>query len=132
MTSRLNVYMATAALAAIIVGCAGKPAQYQTLPSSANATTEIERTDEMVREARDRQVDVLSPSNYSHAEKALQKAKDKKEKGKSNEDILEQVAYARGWLNEANSKAEIATASMKDITEARAGALRAGAPTGLS
>nr|WP_295899711.1 OmpA family protein [uncultured Bdellovibrio sp.] len=129
MTSRTKQYVAAVALAIAIAGCAGKPPQYQTISSSANPTTEIERTEEMLRDAQGRQVDVLSPKNFADARKALEKAKDKKEKGKSNEDILEQVSYSRGWLNEANAKAEIAETSMKDITDARAGALRAGAPS---
>lgn len=129
MISRSNYYLATAALVIAVAGCAGKPPQYQTLPNNANATTEIERTDQMIKEARDRQVDVLSPSNFTDAKKALDRAKEKQEKGKSNEDVLEQIAYSRGWLNEANSKAELSTTSMKDITDARAGALRAGAPS---
>lgn len=129
MISRTKQYVAAVALAIAIAGCAGKPPQYQTISSSANPTTEIERTEEMLRDAQGRQVDVLSPKNFADARKTLEKAKDKKEKGKSNEDILEQVSYSRGWLNEANAKAEIAETSMKDITDARAGALRAGAPS---
>ncbi|WP_374030026.1 OmpA family protein [Bdellovibrio bacteriovorus] len=59
----------------------------------------------------------------------MRKPKKNAKKGKSNEDILEHVAKSRGWLQEANSKAEISRTSMKEITDARAGALRAGAPT---
>lgn len=127
MTSRTK-YLAGMALAIAVAGCAGKPPQYQNIPTTANPTTEIERTDQMLKEAQDRQVDVLSPKNYTDAQKALQKAKDKRDKGKSNEDVLEHVAYSRGWLSEANAKSEIAETSMKEITAARAGALRAGAP----
>lgn len=128
MTSRTNVYLATLALAIAVAGCASKPPQYQSISPTANLTTEIDQTETMLKEARDRQVDILSPRNYADAQKALDKAKEKREKGKSSEEILEQVAYSRGWLNEANSKAELAQTSMKEITEARAGALRAGAP----
>ncbi len=129
MTSRMNQYLAAMTLTIAIVGCASKPPHVQNLPASANASAEIDRTEEMLRDARERQIDVLSPENYTDAKKALEKAKSKRDSGKPNEDVLEQIAYSRGWLDEANAKAEIMQTSMKDITDARAGALRAGAPT---
>lgn len=115
-------------LIATALGCASKPPQYEALSSTANPSMEIQRTEEMIRDARNKQVDVLSPENFNNASKALDKAISQKDAGKDSADILEQVAYARGWLTEANSKAEIANTSMKEITDARAGAQRAGAP----
>ncbi|NUN07445.1 MAG: DUF4398 domain-containing protein, partial [Bdellovibrio sp.] len=112
-------------LSLAFVSCASKPPQYSVLPSAANPEMEIQRTDEMITAAREQQVDVLSPRNFTNATKALEKAKAKRDGGKESADILEQVAYARGWLNEANTKATISQVSMKKITEARAGALRA-------
>lgn len=118
-------YISTALLALAFVGCASKPPQYTNLPSGANPEMEIQRTEEMITAAREQQVDVLSPRNFTNATKALEKAKAQRERGKESADILEQVAYSRGWLNEANTKATISEVSMKKITEARAGALRA-------
>lgn len=115
-------------VSAVIVGCASKPPQYENISSSANPSTEIERTEEMLREARERQVDVLSPDNYADAKKALEKAKEKRHSGASNDKVLTDVAYARGWLNEANAKSLITETAISDIRDARAGALRAGAP----
>lgn len=115
-------------VSAVIVGCASKPPQYENISSSANPSTEIERTEEMLREARERQVDVLSPDNYADAKKALEKAKKKRHSGASNDKVLTEVAYARGWLDEANAKSQITDTALTDIRDARAGALRAGAP----
>lgn len=117
-----------ALLVTMALGCASKPPQYTEISPSANPTMEIQRTEEMIRDARNKQVDVLSPDNFNNASKALDKAISKKDSGSDNATVLEQVAYARGWLNEANSKAEIANTSMKEIADARAGAQRAGAP----
>ncbi|WP_373997795.1 OmpA family protein [Bdellovibrio bacteriovorus] len=128
MRSRINKYLAALVLTLAAAGCATTPPNVTSIPNSANPTTEIERTDQLLKEAQDRQVDALSPENYADAKKALDKAKEKKAKNKSNEDILEQVSYSRAWLEQANAKAELAQTSMKDITDARAGALRAGAP----
>lgn len=115
-------------VSAVIVGCASKPPQYENISSSANPSTEIERTEEMLREARERQVDVLSPDNYADARRSLEKAKEKRHSGASNDKVLTDVAYARGWLNEANAKSLITETAISDIRDARAGALRAGAP----
>lgn len=114
--------------AVLVVGCASKPPQYENISSSANPSSEIERTEEMLREARERQVDVLSPDNYADARKALEKAKEQRRNGASNEKVLTEVAYARGWLDEANAKSQITETAISDIRDARAGALRAGAP----
>lgn len=115
-------------IALAFVGCASKPPQQEAISSNANPTAEIEKTESMMKEAYDHQVDVLSPENFADAKKSLEKAKKFKEKGKSNEDILNQVAKSRGWLKEANDKAELAKTTMTDIADARAGALRAGSP----
>ncbi|KHD88396.1 MAG: membrane protein [Bdellovibrio sp. ArHS] len=128
MRSRISKYFAALVLTLAAAGCATTPPNVTSIPSSANPTTEIEKTDQLLKEAQDRQVDALSPENYADAQKALHKAKEKKAKNKSNEDILKQVSYSRAWLDQANAKAELAQTSMKDITDARAGALRAGAP----
>lgn len=126
---REKAFIALTFALTLVAGCASKPPSYETISSSANPSTEIERTDEMLRDAKDRQVDVLSPENFTDASKALEKAKKQKDKGKANEKILESVAYSRGWLKEANEKAEISQTSLKDVTDARGGALRAGTPT---
>lgn len=125
MRSFKNHILATL-IAIAFVGCASKPPQYENIGSSANPTTEIDKTESMMKEAYDHQVDVLSPENFSDARKSLDKAKKLREKGKDNEAILTQVAYSRGWLKQANEKAELAQTSMKEVTDARAGALRAG------
>ncbi len=124
--------LSTLAVSVAFVGCASTPPNVQRISNAANPTTEIEKTEEMMTEARTRQVDVLSPENYADAEKSLKKAKSQRDDGKENEKILENVANARAWLGEANKKAEIAQLQMTEITDARAGAVRAGAPNLLS
>lgn len=120
--------LSTLAVSVAFVGCASTPPNVQKISGAANPTTEIERTEEMLNEARTRQVDALSPDNFADAEKSLKKAKSARDGGKENEKILENVANARAWLGEANKKAEIAQLQMTEITDARAGAVRAGAP----
>lgn len=109
----------------LLSACASKPPQYESLATTSNPISEIEKTEEMLNEARQKQVDVLAPRSFVDAEKALKKAKTYREKGKTNADILEQVAYSRGWLQEANTKAEITVTAMPDIQDARSGAMAA-------
>lgn len=123
----LKSHLLATLIALNFAGCSTKPPQREEILSSANPTTEIERTEALFKEAFDRQDDILSPENFADAQKSLEKAKSKRLRGKTNEDILAEVANARGWLKEANDKAELARTSMKGLTDARAGALRAGA-----
>lgn len=113
------------ALATGFIGCASTPPLVQNLPSNSNPNYEIDRTQEMLTEARDRQYDVLSPKNYTRAKSALDKAISDRDSAKSNEEVLQQIAYARGWLKEADAKSQIAIMQMKDIQDARKGALNA-------
>ncbi|WP_374030027.1 hypothetical protein [Bdellovibrio bacteriovorus] len=82
MISRANQLLASTAFAIAVAGCASTPPTMQEISSSANPATEIERTEEMLKEARDQQVDVLSPENFTDASKELEKAKEKREKRK--------------------------------------------------
>ncbi|MGE5086159.1 MAG: OmpA family protein [Bacillota bacterium] len=122
-------YFLTAAVAIGFIGCASTPPNVQNISSSADPAYEISRTEDMVNEARQQQLDVLSPKNFKSAENALAKAKEYKAENKSTDKILEQVAYSRAWLAEGKSKAEIAIESIGDIRDARAGAMKAQANT---
>lgn len=121
-------YLIIASTALLVASCASKPPQYESLATHSNPITEIEKTEEMLSDARQRQVDVLAPRSFTDAEKALNKAKSYRERGKSNADILEQVAYSRGWIEEANTKSDISLSTLPDIQDARNGALTARAP----
>lgn len=114
--------------AALMSSCASKPQHVQPLAPTADPITEIQKTDQMLKEARSQQYDVLSPNNFTEAEKSLNKAKKYKDKDKSNEKVLEQVAYSRAWLDMTNEKGKLSEGVLKDITDARAGAMKAGAP----
>lgn len=127
MFSHTRLVLGAFATAALLAGCATTPPNVQPLPANADTITEIQKTDEMLKEARAQQYDVLSPNNYTEAEKTLNKAKKYKEKGKAPEKILEQVSYSRAWLELTNEKAKLSENVMKEITDARSGALKAGA-----
>lgn len=128
MFSQTRLVLGAFATAALLVGCATTPPNVQPLAPNSDPITEIQKTDEMLKEARTQQYDVLSPHNFTEAEKSLSKAKKYKEKDKSTDKVLEQVSYSRAWLNLTSEKAKLSESVMKDIADARAGALKAGAP----
>lgn len=127
MSSRWAVFLIT--IPVIVLSCATTPPVIQTFSPNADTLTEIAHTDEMLKEAQSRQIDVLSPENYTDAQLNLDKAKKMRDAGKPNSEALEKVALSRAWLKEAEQKAELSMTAMKEVFDARAGALRAGAHT---
>ncbi|WP_413584716.1 OmpA family protein [Bdellovibrio sp. HCB274] len=128
MSSRCTKMILSSAFIIGFIGCASAPPNVTSIPATANPSVEIAQTDEMVKEAKAKQMDVLSPDNFSSAEKTLAKAKEYQEEKKSPEKILEQVSYSRGWLKQGELKSDITRKSMGPIVDARTGALRAKAP----
>ncbi|QDK39787.1 hypothetical protein DOE51_12840 [Bdellovibrio sp. NC01] len=114
-------------LATGFIGCASTPPNAIPIAQTANPAAEIEKTQKLINEARERQMDVLSPTNFTKAEQALNKAIDKKSSGKSNEDILEQISYSRTYLKQAADSTQLAIRQLPGIQDARRGAMIAGA-----
>lgn len=126
--SRYTNLLIASAFAAGFIGCASAPSNVVSIPNSADPAVEISRTEEMVNEARAKQMNVLSPDNFKSAERELSKAKDYQADKKSTEKILERVSYSRAWLQQGANKSDIAKKSLGEITDARSGALKANAP----
>jgi OmpA-OmpF porin, OOP family len=121
---KLSLVVAMAALAA----CASKPPNMQALPETADASAELESTQKMLNDAKDNNLDALAPKNFQRASDKLADAREYLVKGKSKEKILESIAESRGWLEQAQSRGEISRAAVKDLPDARSGAIHATAP----
>ncbi|MBO9667444.1 MAG: OmpA family protein [Bdellovibrio sp.] len=128
MLSRNFKFIAVTAFAVGFIGCAGTPPNLEPIASTADPSVEIAHTDDMLKAAKEKQVDVLSPDNFKDAQKNLNKAKEYLADKKSPDKILEKVSYSRAWLNEANAKAELSTRQLSGIQDARQGAMAAKAP----
>ncbi|MFS4457722.1 OmpA family protein [Bdellovibrio sp. HCB2-146] len=126
MFSHSRLLLGVVALATVI-GCASTPPNVQPIAATSDPTVEIQKTQEMLKEARAQQYDVLSPNNFADAERSLNKAIKYRGSGKDNEKVLEQVAYSRAWIAKTNEVGQLSQNLMKDVTDARAGAMRAGA-----
>ncbi len=97
------------------------------MDSGANAGDEISALQVSFDNAQLAQVDVLAAENFEIAGRYLLKAKDEKNKGESSEDILESVGYSRAYLQLATHESISANSRLKEITQARRRAIKAGA-----
>ena len=84
-------------VAILLASCASKPVNMPAISSNASSTAEIEKTEHLISEAKQQQVDVLSPKNFQAAERSLAKAKKMKEKNKDDAEINEELAYAQAF-----------------------------------
>ena len=125
MTNKLKI-LALASAMALIAGCASsvKPVEYS---STTDARQEIERLDNDIKAAYDKQYDVTAAENLEEAEKHLQKAKKLQDKNEDNEDILKEVGRSQAYLNQAASISQATAVSISEVTTARTAALQAGA-----
>jgi hypothetical protein len=109
-----------------VVGCTSLPVKE--IPISSNPSTEIGNLQALRDEAKQNQVDVLSPSYFSDAEVALKKAEASRSDDADTKEILRHVAVGKANLEKADSLAKIARSTMPGVAEGRAQALAANAP----
>jgi outer membrane protein OmpA-like peptidoglycan-associated protein len=129
MISKMKLQLAMSlATGAMLAACAAKPPNVHPLDASADAAHEVELTQQMINQAKDENLDIMAPKNFERAQETLTDARDSLNRGKSNEKILAQVADARAWLAEAQTKGEVTRSAAGDVSDARSGAIRAGAP----
>ncbi len=122
----LNIFIAGLAIVSFSVGCSSKPPKAE-ISSSASPTDEIASLENDLKQANLQQADVLSPVNYKKAEGYLADAKKLREKGKSNEDVLEKVAYGRSYLTMTTATVAAAEKTYPEILSSRKAALTADA-----
>ncbi len=127
-SNSLKTSLVIVSLFTFVIACSHTP-PIQEYPDTASPTEEISKLSEDLKVAAQKQVNVLSPSNYENAEEALNDAKKGNEKQKASKDILHDVAVGRAYLNQANAVSEVAHTNMEDVIVARERAIKANAPT---
>jgi len=117
-------------LAAVVLifaaGCAHN-VEKADISATANPSEEIQKLENDLLAAQNNHLDVLAPKDFKDSQKSLSKAKQYLEKGKKQEDILEKVAYSRGYLNRAQNTANERRPALEGILKTRDMALTAGA-----
>ncbi len=117
-----------ALLALTVSGCASSAKKFD-YPAGTVSSEEMTRMETEMNSAMRNNVDVLSPTHFSKAQDKFQDAKKASSKGKPNNEILEDLGYARIQLEAATAVASKAEAAFPEVTKARLDAIAAGAPT---
>lgn len=116
--------LATGALA-FTVSCAHsvKRAEY---PAEANPQVELANLEQQVQAGDQAQLEVLAPKEYKRSKKYLDEAKEGLRDNDDREDILEDLGYAKAYLQKANEIADERRPRVAGILESRMAALDAG------
>jgi len=124
-----NVKIRTSLLSALslTLACSSMPNTVE-FPITADPNQEMTRVDEAINKARSEQVNILSPRNFESATKAMDDAKEARNKNKDQKTVLHQIAIAQAHLNEAKSVANVAGQLIPGVIKERGDALKAQAP----
>ncbi len=98
-------------------------------PADAVPSDEISKLDLRMAGARQDQTDILAPDSYSNAQKHLKKARDSITEKDGVEDVLEELAEARAWLDQAETSAARVRSDAPEVLRAREDGMRSNAPT---
>lgn len=109
-----------------VIACSSKPVVHE-LPATAGPAEEIANLEKELTAAREKQVDVLSPTNFKEAQESLEAAKKKFLNGKDSKQTLHEVAVGKAYLTSANNAAEVARNNIESVVAAREAAIKANA-----
>lgn len=133
MRNALNDKLISRALALVacsgLMACASKPKA--DLPADANPQAEMQKVESEMAEARAKQFNKLSPTNFAEAQDSLANAKKKIDKGAANEKILNDIAISKGYMERVETVGEKNSAIVAPIMTARQNALNARADSML-
>ncbi len=108
---------------ALVVAALATPAHAQSHDSPL-----FEEADRLMAEAKDVHADVLAPESFDEATRYYRRAEVSYGRGKSDQDIIKDLADAIESLRHAIETAELVRADLGDMLAARADAQSAGAP----
>lgn len=111
---------------ALLVGC-GSSIKKADIPSTANPTEEIARLESDLSEAETSQLDVLAANEYEQSHKYLKRAREGLRKEKKQRAVLDDIGYARAYLERAQTLAAERRNKVEGLLSARSEALTAGA-----
>jgi outer membrane protein OmpA-like peptidoglycan-associated protein len=125
---RKAVRLAAVTLAAVtLAACASKDVKKADISSTAVPSDEIARLEADINAGYGEQYDVLDDADFTKAQSWLKEAKDDLRDGKKQSEILDDVAYGRGFLQRTQELADGRKAQFQGILDARQAAVEAGA-----
>ncbi len=120
-------------LAALIIAlfflgaCGGSNLKVKQISMSENPTEQINRLDNDLRNARNNQINVLSPQWFAKAEESFNNAVKDRNRGAALADILKNIAESRAQLKRAEEFAKVTSTSLNKVIKRRKLARAAGA-----
>ena len=114
------------AVAAMLSAC-GHGIKKADIPANAVPSDEVSRLDADVAKAYDDQLDIVAAKEFAKARSYVDEAKSDLRKGKKQSTTLEDVGYARAWLEKAASVGQDRSSNIRGLLDARKAALEAGA-----
>lgn len=122
-------FIVTLPLCLVLGACAHRDIKKASISSSANPAEEMSRMDGAMDDARKRDVDLLAPESFASAKKYMKEAHADHESKQSNDEILEDIAYAQAYLERAEAVATQSRLAFQPALESRKAAVNAKANT---
>jgi poly-D-alanine transfer protein DltD len=129
MRKKISIMAALIIALFFLSACGGSNLKVKQISMSENPTEQINRLDNDLRNARNNQINVLSPQWFAKAEKSFNNAVKDRNRGAALSDILKNIAESRAQLKRAEEFAEITSTSLSKVIKRRKLARASGATT---
>jgi outer membrane protein OmpA-like peptidoglycan-associated protein len=110
-----------------LIGCADAPLKVKPVDKSQNPTDLAKQLGADIASAKEKQVDVLSPTWFNRAQESSIQAQSGLKKGTALADILKGISSGRAQLEQAEKYAEKSRFHLPDVIKSRNAAIKAGA-----
>ncbi len=127
MRKKISIMAALIIALFFLSACGGSNLKVKQISMSENPTEQINRLDNDLRNARNNQINVLSPQWFAKAEKSFNNAVKDRNRGAALSDILENIAQSRAQLKRAEEFAKITSTSLSKVIKRRKFARASGA-----
>jgi len=124
LTKKTVKLTSTLVLTLALGACSSGP---KTFEGNAEATPQINNTEQNLQKALTEQTDVFAPTSFKAARSALDEAKEERADNSSNEKILKEVEEANALIATANQKAQVNKTALPGVAAARLAAINVGA-----
>ena len=107
--------------------CGGRQLEVESIPKTEHPQELINQLDNEVALARNKKINVLSPTWFAKAESSLNEARRLLEEGAELSKIFNEIATGQAELNRAKKIAEVSKATLAEVIQGRELARKAGA-----
>jgi len=127
MRKKISIMTALIIALFFLGACGGSNLKVKQISMSENPTEQINRLDNDLRNARNNQINVLSPQWFAKAEESFNNAVKDRNRGAALSDILKNIAESRAQLKRAEEFAKVTSTSLSKVIKRRKLARASGA-----